>query len=77
MINLNETRNFMEVLAKAETQNERVFIILDNGKEYFGKVKRSADVNYFTLREIVDKEYYDVIFRVDRITAIEVKGREK
>lgn len=77
MINLDESRNFMEVLAKVETQNERVFIILDNGKEYFGKVKRSLDVNYFTLREIVDKEFYDVIFRVDRIAAIEVKAREK
>jgi small nuclear ribonucleoprotein (snRNP)-like protein len=50
MINLDETRNFVEVLAKAEIQSERVSIILDNGKEYFGKVKRSADVNYFTLR---------------------------
>lgn len=77
MINLDETRNFIEVLAKAETQNERVFITLDGRKEYFGKVKRSNDVNYFTLREIVDKEFYDVIFRVDKIIAIEVKGREK
>lgn len=77
MINLDETRNFAEVLAKAEKQNERIFIILDGGKEYFGKVKRSSDVNYYTMREIVDKEYYDVIIRVDRIVAIEVKAREK
>ncbi len=75
MINLDENGTIASVLDKASAQNERVCIILENGREYTGKVKKLKDDQFYSVREISGREFFDVIFKTDKIAAVEVKAR--
>ncbi len=75
MINLNEERDLLGVLKSASDKNERVTVLLEGGKEYTGKPKSMTDTEFYSLRELSGKEFYDVIFRIDKVIAIEVKAK--
>ena len=75
MINLEELKSLSEVLEKATAQGDRVNVILDGGQSYSGKVKKN-DANFYSIIEISGKEFYDVMFRLDKVIAIEVRARD-
>jgi small nuclear ribonucleoprotein (snRNP)-like protein len=75
MIKLEEHGTIVSVLEKASSQNERVCVVLEGGKEYTGKVKKLKDDQFCAISEISGREFFDVIFRIDKIVAVEVKAR--
>lgn len=73
MINIDEHQNFKQLLQKAISMKESIFIILNNGKEYFGRIGK-VDDSFFTIKKISGKEYYDAMVRLDLISVIEVRN---
>lgn len=73
MIHIDEHPNFKELLQKAINKQESIFVVLKNGKEYFGKIGKMMD-SFFILKKISGKEYYDAMIHLDSVSVLEVRN---
>ena len=71
---LQANNTIKDILNKLKTKD--VYILLRSGKEYTGSIK---DVGEFcvVLAQTGSRSFYDSIIRIDDISAIEIRVREK
>lgn len=62
------------VLRAAMAQGKGLYVVLESGKRYAGKVKAVSD-DAVILTEIQGAEFFDAYIRMDRILALEERVR--
>jgi hypothetical protein len=68
--------DLLDALAKLKNSKQRVEISLRSGKTYSGFVGDVA-VNFVIVTELASKEFYDALVRIEDISAVEARVREK
>ncbi|MFX1408389.1 MAG: hypothetical protein ACFFBW_15670 [Promethearchaeota archaeon] len=71
---LKENDTIKDILLSAKKEDKTIDILLKSGKIYNGNIKKIG-LHCISLDQKGNRSYFDVIIRIDEISAIEVRIR--